>query len=219
MKKLIMHALEALYSEQFSFEDIVEKLSGNQKGVVLLRAYIAVQAASKLTEPLLECDVERALAVLHESELRLDCPISEAIVDLHRELAELCWLQKSRAILKGKFAHQQNEFSFEGGVYAYERAAKGPISSVEREKLRTLAAEISQLDRQLEAHELSALEQSAPLACQNAKIESYIRELQMETGRIEELGLDSDTEDMIFTLEGKLKRLIESNAIEGADHN
>jgi len=208
MKKLITLAMETIYSEQFEFDAIVEKLIGDKNNVAFLRAYIAIQSAAKLTEPLNNSEIDRALASVHEAEQHLDDLEFEAILELHKELAALNWMERTHAILKGKLAHKMNEYSFEGGVYVRERDGKGPITSQDREKLKTLSAEISHLDKKLEKHELKALRETNPLAYQNVNVKSYVNELQSEVDRLEELSMGLQGQEIASKLEQKLEQLL-----------
>jgi hypothetical protein len=208
MKKLITLATKEIYLEQFDFDAIIGKLVGNEKGVAFLRAYIAIQTATRLSEPLTDNDVEHALVSFCEAEQHVDDPEFEEILEVHKELAELHWMERNTAILKGKLAHKNNEYSFEGGVYAHERAGKAPITSQKREELKSLSANISHLDKQIEEHELKALRESNPLAYENVKVESYVNELQNELDRLEDLSLGSEGKDVVSQLKQKLERLL-----------
>ena len=208
MKKLITLATEEIYSEQFDFDIIVGKLVGNEKGVAFLRAYIAIQTATRLSEPLGDSDVEHSLVSFCEAEQHLENPEFEEILGVHKELAELHWMERTAAILKGKLAHKNNEYSFEGGVYAYERAGKGPITSQKREEIKSLSAKISHLDKQIEEHELKALREANPLSYENVKVESYVNKLQGELDRLEDLSLGSEGKDVVSQLQQKLERLL-----------
>ncbi len=213
MKKLITLATEEIYSEQFDFDAIVGKLVGDEKGIAFLRAYIAIQTATRLCEPLSDSDVEHALVSFCEAEQHLDDPEFEEILEVHKELAELHWMERTTAILKGKLAHKDNEYSFEGGVYVRERDRRGPIPNEDREKLKSLSAEISQLDQQIEQHELKALSETSPLAYENTKVESYVHEMQNEIDRLEELSMSKQGNEVVSALEKKLRQLLDKKKL------
>ena len=58
-------ATRALYGgEPWEFEEIVSQLAEGREGVDLMRAYVAVETASRLKEPLSDADVEAECALL-----------------------------------------------------------------------------------------------------------------------------------------------------------
>lgn len=213
MKKFTTLATEEIYSEQFDFDTVVEKLVGDEKGVAFLRVYIAIQTATRLSEPLSDSNVEPALESFCEAEQHLDDPEFEEILEVHKELAELHWMERTAAILKGKLPHKNNEYSFEGGVYVRERDTRGPIPNEDREKLKSLSGEISQLDQQIEQHELKALSETDPLAYENAKVGSYVHEMQNEIDRLEELSMSAHAKEVIAMLERKLRQLLDKKKL------
>ena len=118
--------IRLIYSEEFSdFEEIAKKLSRNGDESHLLRAYIAIQVASRLTEPLSPGDVDEAFMALSKAQARGGLPSYAGIVELHRQLAELYWLERKLSLLKGKYAHKKNQYSLEGTIYAFQYANKG----------------------------------------------------------------------------------------------
>lgn len=143
----------------------------------------------------------------------------EAILVVHTELAELDWLERNRKILKGKLAYRNYQYSYEGGVYAREHHRKGPITNQERVALKKVAGEISQLDQQIEGHELKALIEADPSAFENARVESHVRELRDEMDGIEELSIDSEGKEVMCALDGKLKQLLQTEMQERGDRN
>src|SRR5487761_2301469 len=118
MRRLISLALDAIYSEESDMTVVVASLSGGKNGIELVRAYISIRVATRLTEPLADSDIENAIEQLAAAESHLDTPDFDAILDLHKQLAELHWLRKHTAILKGKLALKLDEYSYEGTIYA-----------------------------------------------------------------------------------------------------
>ena len=138
MRQLISLVLDAIYSEQSDLSAVVTSLSGGKDGIDLLRAYISIRIATRLIEPLTDADVADATEQLLAAESQLNTPNFDAILDLHKELAELHWLRKHAAILKGKLAHKNDEYSYEGTIYALQRDRKEPVTVEEREKAKEI---------------------------------------------------------------------------------
>lgn len=215
MKQLISLATEAIYSEQFDdMSTLVASLSGDKGGIDLVRAYISIRIATRLTEPPSDADVDDAIKRLHAAESHLNTPDFDDILDVHKELAELHWLRKHAAILRGKLAHKTDEDSYEGTIYAIQNARKGPITIEEREKVKETTKEISDLNRQIEEHELKALKESDSEAYQSYKEELEIRSLQGEIVAHEGLKAEAEAEEITARLEQKLKRLIHQESSE-----
>ena len=76
-----------------------------------------------------------------------------------KRAAETNWSQRQAAILERKLAFKNNEWSYEGILYASENAKKGPCSAAERQMLRKDHDELVSLSRQLADTEREASEQ------------------------------------------------------------
>jgi hypothetical protein len=149
-KRLIELAVEALYLERFDIDALVKELSPGSGRVDLVHAYVSIQVAARLTEPLSEKDIDYALKEIGSSEQLINEPAFETVLDLLRNLAEVYWLNKTAAILEGKLASKANEYSYEGIIYRFENTGKRPASNQEREKFRKLANELNEVDEKLE---------------------------------------------------------------------
>ncbi len=184
MKRLITLAAEAIYSEQFDFEAIVRRLAGTDEKTVLFRAYLAIEIATQLTEPLTQADVDHADEAVHSTEQHATEPGFDSILALRKELAEICWLGKAHEIIKRKIAYKINSYSYEATVYLVEKERKGPTTSQEREKYRKLSAQIEESEKQLEDH----LDQQAAEKAADKAIQSMIDKIEREkrNGREEE---------------------------------
>lgn len=152
MARLIKLATQTIYSEQFDLETCIERLSGSKEDTDLLRTYMAIQTATKLTEPIDKNEIYDVMEELLSSEDHLNEPDFETILGLHKELAEVYWLERRVAILEGKLAYKTNEHSYEGLIYSIENAKRGPASCREREKFKKLAEEIAEAERELKEY-------------------------------------------------------------------
>jgi RNase H-fold protein (predicted Holliday junction resolvase) len=150
--RFIKLAVEAIHSEQFDMELLVTKLESNNKSVDLLIAYVAIEIATRLTEPISKNDIDSALDKTQSSVQHLNEPEFEAMLGLHKDLAEIYWLKKTESILEAKLAHKTNEYSYEGIIYSLENAKKGPTTSQEREKYRKHAKKIYEAEHKLEEY-------------------------------------------------------------------
>lgn len=126
LRQLIELATQTIYSEEFDLHALVGRLSRGQKGVALLRAYVAVQSAARLTAPLTRADVDHALGAVHVGEAHAKWPVFTEIVDVHRELAEHYLSLRHIAILRGKLAHKNDEYSYEGIFATNSAKASNP---------------------------------------------------------------------------------------------
>ena len=152
LKRSIKLAMEAIYSEQFDMDAVTRMLAGTNDPGQLLRAYIAIQIATQLTDSLNQADIDHALKELRSSGQRLDQPDFQKILALRKELAEVFWLQKTKKILERKLALQNNPYSYDAAIYRLEKAGKGPTAPQEREKYRKLAEEIEESEKKLDAY-------------------------------------------------------------------
>lgn len=153
MKLLITVATKAIYSEQFNIDAVIRRLADNNKPFQLLRAYIAIQVAMQLTEPMNQKDINFAITTLcraEQSEQFLNKTDFEKVLWLHKELAELCWLHKTKCILERKLAYKNNNYSYDAAIYKLENVKKCPSNHQEREKWRKLAAAVEESEKQLE---------------------------------------------------------------------
>ena len=144
MRQLISEAVEALYSEQFDAMDaLVASFSDGKGGSHLLRAYIAISVAARMSEPLSDADVEGAVRQLLALESHVNRAHFDEVLDVYKELAELHWQRRHMAILRGKLADQRDEDSYEGMLYRGEREMRGPATAEQRAKTRELADKLS----------------------------------------------------------------------------
>lgn len=160
-------------------EILVNILSPRDVGVDLLRAYVAIQTATKLTVPICEKDIDDALDKLHSSEQHINEPDFKTILGLHKDLAEIYWLKKTENILEAKLAYKTDEYSYEGMIYRLEHDKKGPTSDQERDKYRKHSKAIHEAEEKLEEYlDEKASKEAAEEAFKKIKdeVESEIRE-------------------------------------------
>lgn len=214
MRQLISAALEAIYSEQFDMSALVNSLSGSKDSIHLLRAYIAIGVATRLSEPASDAQIEEAVEQFCAAQSHLNTSDFDAILDLHRQLAELHWLRKQEAILRGKLAHRHDEYSCDGAIYGLERDRKGPITVEERKRAKEITKRISDLNGRIQEHELAALKESDGEAYGRMKEELGERALQDEVDAHEKLKSDAEVEEITARLEQRLRHLLHGGALD-----
>lgn len=147
MKSLIKLATEAIYSEQFDFENIVRKLSSQTN---TLRALIAIKYAVYTDEPIGKTDIRQALDEVVSAEQNVDEGREmEIFLGLLKESTEVDWLRRTETILEGKLAHKKNEYSYEAAIYHLESIKKGPATSKEKAKWKTLSNDLEEAKENL----------------------------------------------------------------------
>jgi hypothetical protein len=208
LRQLIEIATETLYSEQFDMDAVVKKLSRNQEGIPLLRAYVAIQTATRLSEPLCDEDIDPALEAMHRSEARSESAVFQEILEVHRNLTELYWSQRQLAILQGKLAHKNDKESYEATVYSLQHTNKGPVSKEELAKYEPLCKEMSSLKRQIEEAELKAWKEQDEEEYRRYKDELETRALSAEIDANEEERNRKQGSEVISMLEANLNRLL-----------
>jgi TPR repeat protein len=180
IKRAVVTATEALYSEDFDMDSVAAKIAqGAQKEMVL--AYVAIEVAAQLCEPIRPGDVEAALTKLCLAELN---PLEH-----QKQIARWPWEQAKERILAGKAAYAQNKYSLVAAVYQAEKAKKGPLSSDELDRFAKLTNELEGAELALADH----LEQRAP----EITAEKDTQQIQNE---IEELNLVKESLDDPETL-------------------
>ena len=208
LRQVIELATEALYSEQFDMGALVSRLSRNQGGVSLLRAYVAVQTAARLAEPLSDADVEHAFGAVCISEARSNSSAFSEILDLHRRLAEQYWPTAVLAILRGTLAHKRDDSSYAGTIYSLQHERKGPVSREDRSKYEPLCNQMAELKRQIEEEELKAWKEQDEQEYLRYKDELEARALSDEIDANEDEALELQGHEVISDLEAKLNSLL-----------
>lgn len=207
LRQIITMAMASLYSEEFDIDSVVSNLSRNQGDASLLRAYVAIQTATRLTEPLADTDVETAFEVLRASEQRAESADFPNILDTHKQLAEIYWLQKQKDIMRRKLAHKENEYSYEGTIYCLE-FQKGPCSKQEKAKYEDLCRQMADLDQQIEDHELKTMKDAGDPNYQEVLDQHEARMLRDEGDALEDEALARELEGIETMLRTKLTSLL-----------
>ncbi len=208
LRKLIGIATETLYSEQFDFHPLVQRLSRNGQELGLLRAYVAISIAAQLAEPLTDDDVDRGVIMLTELESHSHSTSFSEILEVHKEIAAHFWSCAHLSILRGKLAHQRNECSFDGGLYELQRSKKGPASKAERERLEPICREMEDLNRQIEQAELKAWKEQDEEEYQRYKEDLEARDLRAELDAHEDEELALQSAELYLMLRSRLDSLL-----------
>ena len=208
LRQQIDLATEALYSEQFDIEALIQRLSHNQGGVCLLRVYVAIQAAARLTEPLTDADVDGAFDAVRISEAHSESPEFPEILDMHRELAGVYWSMTQLAILSGKLARENNEESYEGTIYELQHEHKGPVSIEQRAQYEPLCKRMADLSRQIEEAELEAWKKPDEEEYCRYRDELDARALKAEMDANSDESVRRQCEEVVSMLEEKLNTLL-----------
>jgi hypothetical protein len=137
-------AVEALYSERFDMDAVVQRLGGAGEPENLLFAYIAIQVATNLSEPLCDGDIAYGLKLLQSSD--------NDSLSLNKDLAVLGWSERSKERLDRKILCLGDDYSCDALIYRIEKAKKGPSSHTEREYCQKMAAEVAQLQGELDEY-------------------------------------------------------------------
>lgn len=149
LTRSVRAACKALYSQQFDMADLVEDITIGDDPRQLLRAYIAISVAAQLTEPVAAEDIRVAGRQYRKSVKAFASDGPEAVLELHKALAETSWELRMIHILQGAIAFKENPLSVEGIIYHREKVLKGPMSSELRARLESLAIEHRNLEDQL----------------------------------------------------------------------
>jgi len=181
IRQLIFLATEAIYSEQFSdMGTFVKWLPAEKNNINLLCAYISIRIAAQLTESPGETEIANAIEQIRIAESHSNRSDFGAILNLHKELADIHWQKRQAEILSGKLAHKKDQYSYDGAIYELQRNSKGPMSIEDRAKFKVLAEEIADLERQIQEYELESLKISDRELYQCMKEHFDIQALQDE---------------------------------------
>jgi hypothetical protein len=210
LRKQIGIATETLYSERFDFDPLVKRLSQDGQGVALLRAYVAIEIASRLEEPLTDKDVDGGVNIVTTSAAHADSPSFSEILDTHEEIAKHFWTRAHLSILRGSLAHKINEYSFNGGVYDLQRHNKGPVSRDERDRLEVICGKMATLNRQIEQTELMELKKQDKVEYERYKAELEAREMQAEIDSLEDEEIMLQGVEVYAMLRSRLTSLLRS---------
>ena len=221
MEKLISHALECIYSDQGApFADVLHALVPEEKPDVatLARAYTAIRVATRLTDPLCDSDVRNAVEEYQKTISLIGAPCIERVRYLLKETAELQAQRMHLAILKGKLALRDDEYSYEAGLYRLQIETKGPPPPAKREKLRDVSSRMADLSRQIKSRELELLKESNPAAYNDRVVEEQALSLQAENASLENSKDASEALDLIKKMDLELADLLRTEKTKEASH-
>jgi hypothetical protein len=221
MEKLISHALECIYSDQGApFADVLHALVPEEKPDVatLARAYTAIRVATRLTDPLCDSDVRNAVEEYQKTISLIGAPSIERVRYLLKETAELQAQRMHLAILKGKLALRDDEYSYEAGLYRLQIETKGPPPPAKREKLRDVSSRMADLSRQIKSRELELLKESNPAAYNDRVVEEQALSLQAENASLENSKDASEALDLIKKMDHELADLLRTEKTKEASH-
>jgi TPR repeat protein len=149
LKSYIQLATQALYSEEFDLNAVVQRISDNDRSINLTLAYIAAKVAADLNEPMSNADVDRAIAEMNALLKHVHTSTLGIEIRKLKESAEGSWAQRRATILEGKRAFELDEWSYAAMIYRVEEAKRRPCSSSEREKTKKAHDDQVALKRQL----------------------------------------------------------------------
>lgn len=142
IRKLVENITEAIYSEEYRLESLINKFADKNNLLSKLQWYIAIKVASELNEPINNKIINNAMDdFLTASKSILHRKTFDELLKSYKDLAEICFLEKMITILERQQIYDTDKYTYEGLIYAVEKNRKGPTSSIEREKYRKLANE------------------------------------------------------------------------------
>lgn len=176
MKSLIKQATETIYSEQFDFDTILNKLLTQTDK---LQALIAIKFAAYNNEPMCKDDIKQALEEINSSkkDLKEDGEM-KAFLKILQESAEVDWLERTKTILEGKLAFKQNKYSYDASIYHLESIKKGPASQKEKAKWKALSTELEVAQKNYDDHlqKLKEVEEQESTMAAQAALDKMIAE-------------------------------------------
>jgi hypothetical protein len=153
-KNLVRAVNEAIYSERFEMKSILQLLTSNFQEAKMLQAYLAIEVATTLSEPLTKADIDNALEIISSAEHHIhEGEQFENILELHRSSAEYNWKKKTEFITNGKRARKRDKYSYEAAIYDLEKIKKAPCSSKEREKWKALSISLKESEHKYKVAE------------------------------------------------------------------
>ena len=212
-RRLITDALATLYGENgWDYEQAVGTLTPNPTGLGLLRTYVVMGTAAQLQAPMNTADIETALERYYRSAAHADTERFTELADTHRLYAQSAWLLRQHQILRGKLAHQRDEYDFSGSVYEHEHSALGPIEPALREKLRTLTTDMAELQQKIDAAELDELKDSDPERYTQRIEERDAEALEKQDEARKDRETDLELAGLLANCELKINTLIGGNS-------
>jgi len=142
MKSLLTEAMQILYSEQFSFDAIVNKLKGSR-----LQVLLAINFAACSEKPITQILVNQLVHHLQSIEQEFnDSKKMRHLLTALEESSEIQWLLKCNTILEAKLACAEDEYSYKGYIYKLESIKKQPLSEEEITECQKLLKELAKVE-------------------------------------------------------------------------
>lgn len=149
MKSLLTEAMRTLYSEQFSFDAILNKLKGSRLQI-LLAINFAACSERPITKTLVSQLVQQLQSIQQEFN---DTRKMKHLLKALEESTEIQWLLKCNIIVEGKLAYVKNEYSYKGYVYKLESIKKQPLSEDEITECKKIIKDLEVVEHKYDEEE------------------------------------------------------------------
>jgi TPR repeat protein len=209
MEKTIKLAITAIYSENFDFDKIKNRIcQGGLENQLL--GFIAIRKATSVVEPLKKSDVEECVQEYYLSLSRKSAQnIFSEIIKKNRLISELRWMKISLAIIRGKAAEQRNKYSIEGTIYALQRSARGPVCSEQKEEMKIASEKVEEASRKVREVEINILKERDHL-----EYKKYLKSINDDESDFAEemqelIVQENELENELAQLDQKLNQLID----------
>jgi hypothetical protein len=199
--------------------NLLQRITKNFKDSEMIHGYIAISVATKLSEPLSKIDIINALETIDlANNVSHDSERFKNILKVHAEAAEKNWQAKKELIKAGRQALKRDKYSFEASVYKNEKTKKGPSSSEERAKWKTLSSNIKEAEEKFniaEANYNKRLEEEREKnlnARAEAALQKIIAEVEEEKkifGEKSKEQILEEREELLREIRTKLKKVRE----------
>lgn len=157
MKSLLKDAMKVLYSEQFSFDTVVNKLKGSR-----LQVLLAINFAACSEKPITQILVNQLVQHLQSIEQEFkDTRKMRHLLTALEESCQIQWLLKCNIILEAKLAYAEDEYSYKGYIYKLESIKKQPLSEEEITESRKLLKELGKVEDEDDEYESIKVAESA----------------------------------------------------------
>jgi hypothetical protein len=146
-RQLVTIATTAIYSRQTDLVPLVEELTRKLQPFDQVRMFVAIQYATLpylLWEEESPSGSEFLLAMFHEAEQQFLKDSGESALAIQRLKAESNLIKAEFEFFLRKGSFENDPDSYDGIRYRMEKQLKRPVSPQENEKIRVLAAQISE---------------------------------------------------------------------------
>ncbi len=224
-KNIVTKVNEYIYSERFEMKNLLQAITTNFRDDEMLRAYVAIEVATKLTEPLSKQDIDYALEVIASAEqVSYDSEQFKDILQIHKISAENNWKEKTELIQKGKQSRKKDKYSYEGAIYDLEKTKKAPSTSKERQKWKALSIDYIEKEQRFKVVEKEYNEavkklredyeeQESTIKAEAAlqRIKAEVEEEKKLNGEKSEDQILKEREGILEDIKGKLRKIRDDN--------